>query len=77
MFKVLSLQLSSSMSFAVLDLTVQLIEIDFESEVLHSLVVFLLQYVFLNHRHWKYEVKHVRWTVTLKVRGTRVSCWQI
>uniref|UniRef100_A0A7N0U6L0 Uncharacterized protein n=1 Tax=Kalanchoe fedtschenkoi TaxID=63787 RepID=A0A7N0U6L0_KALFE len=56
-----------SLTISVLDLTLQLLDTGSECEVLHSLIVFSLQYVFLNHAHWKYKVKNVQWTVTLKV----------
>ncbi|KAL9691487.1 hypothetical protein QQ045_011911 [Rhodiola kirilowii] len=63
-----------SLTISVLDLTLQLLDTGLECEVVHSLVVFSLQYVFLNHGHWKYKVNHVRWTVTLKVLEMIKKC---
>ncbi|KAK9690813.1 hypothetical protein RND81_09G155600 [Saponaria officinalis] len=55
------------LTVSVLDLAVQLLEAGVENEFAFALVVFCLQYVFLNHEYWKYKVKKDRWNVTQKV----------
>ncbi|XP_057518162.1 uncharacterized protein LOC130799071 isoform X1 [Amaranthus tricolor] len=52
---------------SVLEFTVQFLEAGVENDFVHALVMFCLQYVFVNHEYWKYKVKHDRWNVTLKV----------
>jgi len=51
----------------VLDFTWQLLEAGVENDFVLALVVFSLQYVFLNHEYWKYKAKQDRWKVTLQV----------
>ncbi|XP_074312975.1 uncharacterized protein LOC141648320 isoform X2 [Silene latifolia] len=55
------------LAISVLDFTVQLIEAGVENEFTFALIVFCLQYVFVNHEYWKYKVKKDRWNVTQKV----------
>lgn len=52
---------------AVLEFTNELVESGLESDAVHALVVFSLQYILVNHEYWKYKVRRVRWRVTLKV----------
>ncbi|XAR59056.1 hypothetical protein NMG60_11014687 [Bertholletia excelsa] len=63
-----------SLTLSVLDFTVQLVERGVENDVVLALVVFSLQYVLVNHEHWKYKVKHARWKVTLKVLEMMKKC---
>ncbi|GMH23663.1 hypothetical protein Nepgr_025506 [Nepenthes gracilis] len=60
---------SCPLTISVLDFTVQLLEAGVENDFVFALVVFCLQYVFVNHEYWKYKVKQDRWMVTLKVLG--------
>lgn len=62
------------LTISVLDYTMQLMETGVESDVVLALVVFSLQYVFVNHEYWKYKVKHVRWKVTLKALEVIKEC---
>ncbi|URE33861.1 mRNA transport [Musa troglodytarum] len=39
-----------------------------------AFIIFSLQYVFVNHMHWKYKSKHSCWKVTLKVFEVIKSC---
>ncbi|KAH9623965.1 hypothetical protein KSS87_021079 [Heliosperma pusillum] len=55
------------LAISVLDFTVQLIEASVENEFTFALIIFCLQYVFVNHEYWKYKVKKDRWNVTQKV----------
>lgn len=55
------------LSFTVLSFIRKLIEAGVEDDMVHSLVVFSLQYVLIDHEHWKFKVPHARWKVTLKV----------
>lgn len=57
------------LTISVLEFTVQLLGTGVENDFAHALVMFCLQYVFVNHEYWKYKVKHDRWNVTLKVLG--------
>ncbi|CAK9154734.1 unnamed protein product, partial [Ilex paraguariensis] len=50
-----------------LDFTMQLVENGVQNDDVLALVIFALQYVFVNHQYWKFKVKHARWKVTLKV----------
>ena len=59
----------------VLDFTLQLVETGAEDNMLSALLVFSLQYVLVNHEHWKYKLKHARWQVTLKVPFSFTSCF--
>lgn len=61
---------SISLCCSVLDFTLQLVETGAEDNMLSSLLIFSLQYVLVNHEHWKYKLKHARWQVTLKVPFT-------
>ncbi|XP_058098868.1 uncharacterized protein LOC131243494 isoform X2 [Magnolia sinica] len=63
-----------SLTISVLDFTMQLVETGVEDDMVSALVVFSLQYVFVNHEHWKYKLKHVRWKVTLKVLEVMKKC---
>ncbi|KAF5200472.1 nucleoporin, partial [Thalictrum thalictroides] len=56
-----------SLTLSLLDFTKQLLETGAEDDVSMALVVFCLQYIFVNHELWKYRVKCARWKVTLKV----------
>ncbi|KAJ4965226.1 hypothetical protein NE237_017075 [Protea cynaroides] len=62
------------LTISVLDFTMQIVETGAESDILLGLVVFALQYVLVNHEHWKYKSKHVRWKVTLKVLEVMKKC---
>lgn len=55
------------LKYVVLDYAIRLIEVGDESSLVSSLVVFSVQYVLVNHEHWKYKMKSDRWKVTLKV----------
>ncbi|XP_021753127.1 uncharacterized protein LOC110718576 isoform X2 [Chenopodium quinoa] len=55
------------LTISVLEFTKQLLGAGVENEFSHALVMFCLQYVFVNHEYWKYKVKQDRWNVTLKV----------
>ncbi|XP_021775850.1 uncharacterized protein LOC110739698 isoform X1 [Chenopodium quinoa] len=55
------------LTISVLEFTQQLLGAGVENEFSHALVMFCLQYVFVNHEYWKYKVKQDRWNVTLKV----------
>lgn len=59
---------------SVLDFTIQLVENGGENDLVSALVVFSLQYVLVNHMHWKYKMKYARWKVTLKVLEVIKSC---
>ncbi|KAA8536011.1 hypothetical protein F0562_028489 [Nyssa sinensis] len=61
-------------NFAVLDFTLQLMETGVENDVVLALVVFSFQYVLVNHEYWKYNEKHIRWKVTLKVLEVMKKC---
>lgn len=50
----------------VLDFVIQVVEKGAEDNVVSALVVFSLQYVLVNHVHWKFE-KTAGWKATLKV----------
>ncbi|XP_077246551.1 nucleoporin (DUF3414) isoform X2 [Tasmannia lanceolata] len=63
-----------SLTISVLDFTMQLVETGVEDSMVSALVVFCLQYVLVNHEHWKYKVKHSRWKVTIKVLEVVKSC---
>ncbi|XP_071935327.1 uncharacterized protein [Coffea arabica] len=63
-----------SLTFPVLDFTIQLVETGFENDVVLALVVFSLQYVLINHDIWTYKMKHTRWKVTLKVLEVVKKC---
>ncbi|KAJ8767098.1 hypothetical protein K2173_012689 [Erythroxylum novogranatense] len=62
------------LAISVLDLTMELVEARVENDLVLALVVFCLQYILVNHEYWKYKVKHVRWTVTLKVLELLKPC---
>ncbi|XP_048491889.1 uncharacterized protein LOC104903976 isoform X2 [Beta vulgaris subsp. vulgaris] len=65
------------LTMSVLDFTMQLLGAGVENDFVHALVMFCLQYVFVNHEFWKYKVKQDRWNVTLKVLGvlkTSILC---
>ncbi|KAJ8433951.1 hypothetical protein Cgig2_001880 [Carnegiea gigantea] len=51
-----------------------LLEARVENDFVLALVVFSLQYVFVNHEYWKYKVKQDRWKVTLQVLGVLKTC---
>eukprot|EP00268_Persea_americana_P036026 TRINITY_DN35516_c0_g1_i1.p1 TRINITY_DN35516_c0_g1~~TRINITY_DN35516_c0_g1_i1.p1 ORF type:complete len:2020 (+),score=353.46 TRINITY_DN35516_c0_g1_i1:707-6061(+) len=63
-----------SLTISVLDFTLQLVETGAEDNMLSALLVFSLQYVLVNHEHWKYKLKHARWQVTLKVLEVMKKC---
>ncbi|KAK9129506.1 hypothetical protein Sjap_009993 [Stephania japonica] len=65
---------SCSLTTAALDLTMQLVEEAADDDITATLVVFFLQYVLVNHEHWKYKLKHGRWKVTLKVLELMKTC---
>ncbi|XP_047333534.1 uncharacterized protein LOC124937067 [Impatiens glandulifera] len=62
------------LTLSVLDFTMQLVETGAENDIILSLVIFSLQYVLVNHEHWKYRVKQARWKVTLKVLDVVKKC---
>ncbi|XP_043708822.1 uncharacterized protein LOC122658035 isoform X2 [Telopea speciosissima] len=62
------------MTISVLDFTMQLVESGADSDFVSGLVIFSLQYILVNHEHWKYKSKHVRWKVTLKVLEVMKKC---
>ncbi|URE36595.1 mRNA transport [Musa troglodytarum] len=57
-----------------LDFTVQLVEKGAGDNLVSAFIIFSLQYVFVNHMHWKYKSKHSCWKVTLKVFEVIKSC---
>ncbi|KAL9238373.1 hypothetical protein vseg_012803 [Gypsophila vaccaria] len=61
------LHVGCPLTISVLDFTVQLLEAGVENEFAFALIIFCLQYVFVNHEYWKYKVKKDRWNVTQKV----------
>ncbi|KAF6154836.1 hypothetical protein GIB67_033865 [Kingdonia uniflora] len=62
------------LTVSVLDFTMQLMETGADNDIVLALVVFSLQYVFVNHEHWRYKSKDVRWKVTLKVLEVMKKC---
>ncbi|KAK8966953.1 hypothetical protein KSP40_PGU001244 [Platanthera guangdongensis] len=62
------------LTMSVLDFTIQLIQKGVADTLVSSLVVFSLQYVFVNDMHMKYKLKHGHWKVTLKVLAVIKSC---
>ncbi|XP_020110275.1 uncharacterized protein LOC109725483 isoform X2 [Ananas comosus] len=58
---------------SVLDFIIQVVEKGAEDNVVSALVVFSLQYVLVNHMHWKFE-KTAGWKATLKVLELVKSC---
>ncbi|WOL09689.1 hypothetical protein Cni_G18442 [Canna indica] len=57
---------SYELAASVLDFTVQLVEKG-EDNMVCALIVFCLQYVFVNHMQWRYKSKCYCWKLTLKV----------
>lgn len=55
----------------------QLLGAGVENDFVHALVMFCLQYVFVNHEFWKYKVKQDRWNVTLKVCTFCLSVFKV
>ncbi|GAB4838482.1 hypothetical protein Ancab_028026 [Ancistrocladus abbreviatus] len=68
-----SLLLGLRILYAVLDFGIQLVEAGVENDFVFALLVFCLQYVFVNHELWKYKDKHDRWMLTLKVSSAPLS----
>ncbi|XP_071723037.1 uncharacterized protein [Rutidosis leptorrhynchoides] len=62
------------LTLSVLDFTAQLVKMGLEDDFVLSLVIFSLQYILVNHEHWQYKVKHLRWKVTLKVLEVMKIC---
>ncbi|XP_073009852.1 uncharacterized protein [Typha latifolia] len=58
---------------SVLDFIIQVLEKGAEDSVLSALIEFFLQFVLVNHMHWKYK-KHSRWKATLKILELLRSC---
>ncbi|KAJ8512137.1 hypothetical protein OPV22_002571 [Ensete ventricosum] len=65
---------SYALAASVLDFTVQLVEKGAEDNLVSAFIIFSLQYVFVNHMHWKYKSKYSCWKVTLKVFEVIKSC---
>ncbi|XP_074569458.1 uncharacterized protein LOC141826101 [Curcuma longa] len=65
---------TDALAVSVLNFTVQLVENGIEDNLVSSLVVFSLQYIFVDHMQWKYKTKYSRWKVTLKVFELMKSC---
>ncbi|XP_042430044.1 uncharacterized protein LOC122016720 isoform X2 [Zingiber officinale] len=65
---------TDALAVSVLDFTVQLVEKGVEDNLVSSLVVFSLQYIFVDHMQWKYKSKYSHWKVTLKVFELMKSC---
>ncbi|CAL9124572.1 unnamed protein product [Musa textilis] len=65
---------SYALAASVLDFTVQLVEKGAGDNLVSAFIIFSLQYVFVNHMHWKYKSKHSCWKVTLKVFEVIKSC---
>ncbi|KAI4376103.1 hypothetical protein MLD38_013896 [Melastoma candidum] len=63
-----------SLTMSVLEVTMQLIENGWESDVVLQLIVLSLQYILVNHENWKYKMKHLRWEVTQKVLELMKKC---
>jgi nuclear pore complex protein Nup188 len=51
----------------VLDLTKVLVEKGVDSEVLSSLVMYVVRDLLVNHGNWKYQQPHQRWQITTEV----------
>lgn len=64
----------SQLTTSVLDFTIQLVENGGDDNLASALVIFSLQYVLVNHMHWKYKLKYARWRLTLKVLEVMKSC---
>ncbi|XP_010261283.1 PREDICTED: uncharacterized protein LOC104600140 [Nelumbo nucifera] len=62
------------LTISVLDFTMRLLETGAQDDAVLALVVFCLQYVFVNHEYWKYKLKHFRWKVTIKVLEVMKKC---
>lgn len=62
------------LTISVMEFTMQLLEAGVENDFVLALVIFCLQYVFVNHEYWKYKVKQDRWKVTLKVLEVQKMC---
>ncbi|CAI9104717.1 OLC1v1003448C1 [Oldenlandia corymbosa var. corymbosa] len=63
-----------SLTLSVLELTIQLVEMGLETDMVFGLVLFSFQYVLVNHEIWNYSTKHMRWEVTLKVLQVVKTC---
>ncbi|EPS65107.1 hypothetical protein M569_09666, partial [Genlisea aurea] len=65
---------SLTLSGILMELTINLLNIGSQNDIVLALVVFSLQYVLINHEFWKYKVNHDRWKVTLKVFDVMKKC---
>ncbi|XP_020260505.1 uncharacterized protein LOC109836876 isoform X2 [Asparagus officinalis] len=68
---------SPELTISVLNFTIQLVEKGGDDNLASALVVFSLQYVLVNHMHWKYKSKCARWKVTLKALDVMKSCIEV
>ncbi|KAJ0974274.1 hypothetical protein J5N97_016239 [Dioscorea zingiberensis] len=57
-----------------LDFTLQLLETGAENDTVAALVVFSLQFILVNHVHWRYKYKYSCLELTLKVLELMKSC---
>ncbi|KAK1321644.1 hypothetical protein QJS10_CPA03g02212 [Acorus calamus] len=62
------------LTISVLEFTSVLVEIGVDDSIVSPLVLFCVQYVLVNHEHWRYKSKHVRWKVTSKVFELMRKC---
>ncbi|KAJ0962473.1 hypothetical protein J5N97_030301 [Dioscorea zingiberensis] len=63
-----------SLTTSVLDFTMQLLEIGAENDMVAALVVFSLQFILVNHVHWRYKYKYSCLELTLKLLELMKSC---
>ncbi|XP_068639968.1 uncharacterized protein [Aristolochia californica] len=63
-----------SFTVSVIEFAMQLVGAGVDNDVVSSLVVFLLQFVLVNHEQWQYKLRHARWRVTLKVLELAKKC---
>ncbi|XP_073292764.1 uncharacterized protein [Primulina huaijiensis] len=69
-------QIDCSLSLSVLNFTMKLLDTGLENDSVLALIVFCIQYVFVNHESWTFKVKHTRWNVTVKVLEVMKKCIQ-
>ncbi|XP_073159038.1 uncharacterized protein [Henckelia pumila] len=69
-------QIDCSLSLSVLDFTMKLLDSGLENDSVLALIVFCIQYIFVNHESWTFKVKHTRWNVTVKVLELMEKCIQ-
>ncbi|KZV41118.1 hypothetical protein F511_09314 [Dorcoceras hygrometricum] len=72
----LSGRLAKILLIDFLDFTVKLLDTGLENDTVLALIVFCIQYVFVNHESWAFKVKHSRWNVTVKVLEVMKKCIQ-